>query len=160
MSATMNANKFRAYFNNAPILVMPGRTHPVDVRHIVATPTAFGNEINDTVARYVLGAVKTVAHIAERSPPGDILVFMPGQEDIAMTIAGVKHETKGGVATFGLYADMPKARQLEALAPLTGDKQHLRKCIVATNIAETSLTIDGIVYIVVCENACLATVYY
>lgn len=160
MSATMNAQKFRAYFDGAPILTIPGRTYPVTVFHTAPAPTALGTMRETTVPQYVLAAVKTVCHIADKQPAGDILVFMPGQEDIALTIRGINHEAKKTVVALGLYADLSKARQREALMPLSGDKQHLRKCVVATNIAETSLTIDGIVYVVVCEHDHPATVSY
>lgn len=159
MSATMNANKFRAYFDGAPLLTIPGRTYPVTVQYCATLPTAFGNERHTTVPQYVVAAVRMVAYIEKREPAGDILVFMPGQEDIAQTIKGITVETNA-VVPFGLFADMPKSRQREALAPLSGEKQHLRKCVVATNIAETSLTIDGIVYVVVCGQEHIATVFY
>lgn len=132
---------------------------PATVHHLANTPTAFGDVRPSTVPQYILAAVKIVCQIAEREPAGDILVFMPGQEDINKTVRGIMHETKDVVA-LGLFANMPKSRQREALAPLSGAKQHFRKCVVATNIAETSLTIDGIVYVVVCEHEYLPRVSY
>lgn len=147
MSATMDANKFRRYFDDAPLLTVPGRTHPVEVSFLAAVPF-LGSIRHTTVPEYVVAAIRVASQIAEREAPGDILIFMPGKEDIRLTVAGIMTDTQGVVA-LGLHAEMTKAQQSKVLAPLSGDKQHFRKCIVATNVAETSLTIDGIVYVIV-----------
>lgn len=95
-----------------------------------------------------MAALKTVMQIHTTHEPGDILVFKPGQEDVDVLVAGIRHETTR-LEAFPLYANMSKAQQRMALGPVNNEKENLRKCVVATNIAETSLTINGIVYVVV-----------
>ncbi|ROW02303.1 hypothetical protein VSDG_02350 [Cytospora chrysosperma] len=146
MSATMNSRKFQNYFGGAPIHHIPGRTYPVEVFHVADERLGGRNFVTSPVVDYVVAAVNTVVQIHKEGRRGDVLVFMPGQEDVDNTVAGIQRECSL-MEVFGLYANMSKALQRQALKPLGEGKQNFRKCIMATNIAETSLTINGIVYV-------------
>ncbi|KAI8825388.1 pre-mRNA-splicing factor ATP-dependent RNA helicase PRP16-like protein [Chytriomyces cf. hyalinus JEL632] len=138
-SATMNADKFASFFGNVPIFTIPGRTFPVDVM--------FSKTPCDD---YVDAAVKQILAIHLSHPPGDILVFMTGQEDIEMTCSVVRERLESldeapPLAVLPIYSQLPADLQAKIFARGEGGA---RKCIVATNVAETSLTVDGIMYVV------------
>jgi pre-mRNA-splicing factor ATP-dependent RNA helicase DHX15/PRP43 len=149
MSATLDAQKFQKYFNNAPLLAVPGRTHPVEIFY---TPEAERD--------YVEAAVRTVLQIHATEPEGDILLFLTGEEEIedACRRIGlevdemIRESDAGPMVVYPLYGTLPPQQQQrifeKAPAPLRKGGRPGRKCIVSTNIAETSLTIDGIVYVV------------
>ncbi|SCV73120.1 BQ2448_7045 [Microbotryum intermedium] len=138
-SATMNAEKFSKFYDDAPCFTIPGRTFPVDIL-FSKTPCE----------DYVDSAVKQALQIHISHPPGDILVFMTGQEDIEVTCAVITErlaqvEDAAELAVLPIYSQMPADLQAK-IFEATEDGR--RKCIVATNIAETSLTVDGIMYVV------------
>lgn len=138
-SATMNAERFSRFFGGAPEFFIPGRTFPVDIQYA-----------RSPCEDYVDGAVKQVLSIHISQGPGDILVFMTGQEDIETTCELVADR-------LSLLNDPPKLSILPIYSQMPADLQAkifdraapgVRKVIVATNIAETSLTVDGIMYVV------------
>ena len=140
-SATMDSDRFSAFFGNAPIFHIPGRTFHVE--------TFFSKSPCDD---YVDAAVKQAMTIHLSHPPGDILIFMTGQEDIETTCF-VLQERKEQLGNDGVQPllILPIFSQLAAdLQTKIFDKAEpgTRKVIVATNIAETSLTIDGIKYVI------------
>lgn len=138
-SATMNSERFSRFFGGAAEFVIPGRTFPVDL-HFSRTPCE----------DYVDSAVKQVLAIHVSQGAGDILVFMTGQEDIEATCELVEERLKQlndppKLSVLPIYSQMPAEQQakiFEKAAP------GVRKVIVATNIAETSLTVDGIMFVV------------
>lgn len=146
MSATLDAAKFQEYFGNAPLLRVPGRTFPVEVYY---TPEAEKD--------YFEAACRTVLQIHLYEDEGDVLVFLTGEEEIEKMVRRIETEvasqqtTCGPVLVLPLYSSLPPQQQRKifapAPAPLANGKPG-RKIIVSTNIAETSLTIDGIVYVV------------
>ncbi|KAK4051658.1 Salivary acidic proline-rich phosphoprotein 1/2 [Microbotryomycetes sp. JL201] len=143
MSATIDAEKFSNFFNNAPILFVQGRQHSVKT-YYTAEP----------VTDYLDAALKTVFAIHMKRPPGDVLVFLPGQDDIESLAALIqayqrdlhasfpKHDD---VAVHALYAKLSPTEQARAFLPAP---QGTRKIVLATNVAETSITIPGIRYVV------------
>ena len=134
MSATLDVGPLAALLGGAPVISSPGRAFPVAERYL---PTV-GRAREKTREERVVGAVHTA--MAESS--GDILVFLPGGGEIRRTAADLQDipAVKGGEATVHpLYGDLPFAEQERAIQP--GRK---RKIVMATNIAETSLTIEGI----------------
>ncbi|KAF8320622.1 pre-mRNA splicing factor [Cantharellus anzutake] len=138
-SATMNAEKFSSFYGNAPIFTIPGRTFPVEIFHS-----------KSPCEDYVDSAVKQVLQIHLSLPPGDILVFMTGQEDIEVTCQVIQErlsqlDDPAPLAVLPIYSQMPADLQAK-IFEATPDGR--RKVIVATNIAETSLTVDGILYVV------------
>ena len=147
MSATLDAEKFQEYFMNAPLMKVPGRTFPVEVFY-VAKPER----------NYVEAAVRTTLHIHQCEGPGDILVFLTGEQEIEQACDEIREKSRsmsvehGELVVFPLYSSLPpeQQRKIFSKAPepkFAGGKPG-RKVVVSTNVAETSLTIDGIVYVV------------
>ena len=141
-SATLNSEKFSNFFGSVPIFNIPGRTFPVETLYS-KTP----------VEDYVEGAVKQALAIHIAYPPGDILIFMTGQEEIE-TVAYALEErleqlTKVGtcppLSVLPIYSQLPSDLQAKIFQEAPGG---IRKCVVSTNIAETSLTLDGVMYVV------------
>eukprot|EP00629_Pelagomonadales_sp_RCC1024_P008279 CAMPEP_0119260552 /NCGR_PEP_ID=MMETSP1329-20130426/879_1 /TAXON_ID=114041 /ORGANISM="Genus nov. species nov., Strain RCC1024" /LENGTH=708 /DNA_ID=CAMNT_0007259977 /DNA_START=170 /DNA_END=2293 /DNA_ORIENTATION=- len=147
MSATLDASKFQDYFDGAPLLKVPGRTHPVEIFY---TP--------EPERDYVEAAVRTAAQIHACEAAGDILVFLTGEleiEDVCARLRGEAQKlgpTRGDLAVYPLYSSLPPRAQKRIFEPAPPPRHAGampgRKVIVSTNIAETSLTIDGIVYVV------------
>ncbi|KAG9389519.1 Helicase associated domain (HA2) [Carpediemonas membranifera] len=155
-SATLERLKFRDFFRmklgdttfEPPILEVPGRRFPVSIYYSV-----------DPVRGYVPAAVLTILQVHFTQGPGDILVFLTGQEEIedAQRQLREQHDTavRNGlecaeeemaeIIIVPLYASLPRAQQMDVFAPTP---RHARKIVLSTNIAETSLTIDNIVYVV------------
>lgn len=147
MSATLDAEKFQEYFHNAPLLKVPGRTHPVEVFY-TAKPEP----------NYVEAAIRTVVHIHQCEGPGDILVFLTGEQEIEQACEEIRE--KGAalgkdlpeLVVYPLYSSLPPQQQRKIFDRAPGPRvvggPPGRKVVVSTNVAETSLTIDGIVYVV------------
>lgn len=149
MSATLDAQKFQSYFNDAPLLAVPGRTHPVEIFY---TP--------EPERDYLEASLRTVLQIHAGEPEGDILLFLTGEEEIEDACRKIKLEVDemireadaGPLTVYPLYGTLPPNQQQKIFDPAPPPHKKGgrpgRKCIVSTNIAETSLTIDGIVYVV------------
>ncbi|KAK1756842.1 Pre-mRNA-splicing factor ATP-dependent RNA helicase-like protein cdc28 [Echria macrotheca] len=141
-SATLNAEKFSSYFDDAPIFNVPGRVHPVEVYYTSAPES-----------NYLEASLVTVFQIHATQPEGGILVFLTGQEEIDRACERVEEiKRKLGsrvpeIIPLPIYANMPSEMQAKIFEP-TPPKA--RKVVFSTNIAETSLTIDGIVYVIDC----------
>jgi pre-mRNA-splicing factor ATP-dependent RNA helicase DHX38/PRP16 len=138
-SATMNSKRFSDFYGGAPEFIIPGRTFPVDVMFH-----------RSPVEDYVDQAVQQVLAIHCGKPVGDILVFMTGQEDIEVTCELVRERLDAlndppKLSILPIYSQMPADLQAKIFDRA---EPGVRKCIVATNIAETSLTVDGIMYVV------------
>ncbi|XP_034251068.1 pre-mRNA-splicing factor ATP-dependent RNA helicase PRP16 [Thrips palmi] len=138
-SATMNAEKFSTFFGNVPSYTIPGRTFPVDVLFS-------RNPVED----YVDAAVKQALQIHLQPTVGDILIFMPGQEDIEVTCEVLAErlgelENAPALSILPIYSQLPSDLQAKIFQK---SPENIRKCVVATNIAETSLTVDGIIFVV------------
>jgi pre-mRNA-splicing factor ATP-dependent RNA helicase DHX38/PRP16 len=138
-SATMNSKRFSDFYGGAPEFFIPGRTFPVDIMFH-----------RSPVEDYVDQAVQQVLAIHVSMGAGDILVFMTGQEDIEVTCELIQERLNAlndppKLSILPIYSQMPadlQAKIFDKAAP------GVRKVIVATNIAETSLTVDGIMYVV------------
>ncbi|KAF7295019.1 p-loop containing nucleoside triphosphate hydrolase protein [Mycena indigotica] len=151
MSATLDAVKFQKYFSvrssgSAPLFKVPGRTFPVEAK---------------PEADYVEAAIRTVLMIHRAEEPGDILLFLTGEEEIEDACRKLKLEVDdlinqdpdavGPMTCIPLYSSLPPQQQqriFDPAPPARGSGPPGRKVVVSTNIAETSLTIDGIVYVV------------
>ena len=139
MSATLDAKKFQDYFNGAPLLSVPGRTHPVEIFY---TP--------EPERDYLDAAIRTAVQIHLNEAEGDILLFLTGQAEIEQAVEQIGLECNsykelgaGPVTVLPLYASLPPDQQRRVFSEVPG-----RKIVISTNIAETSLTIDGIVYVI------------
>ncbi|XP_073813772.1 ATP-dependent RNA helicase pea [Musca autumnalis] len=139
-SATLDAVKFSQYFFEAPIFTIPGRTFPVEVLYTKEPETD-----------YLDASLITVMQIHLREPPGDILLFLTGQEEIdtACEILYERMKSLGPdvpeLIILPVYSALPSEMQTRIFDPAPPGS---RKVVIATNIAETSLTIDGIFYVV------------
>eukprot|EP00041_Stephanoeca_diplocostata_P026274 m.705161 g.705161 ORF g.705161 m.705161 type:complete len:710 (+) comp22925_c0_seq3:145-2274(+) len=147
MSATLDAEKFQNYFAGSPLMKVSGRTHPVEIFY---TP--------EPERDYLEAAIRTVVqiHLVE-DQKGDILLFLTGQEEIEEACRRIRQEIAnvgpeaGDVKVIPLYSTLPPAMQqriFEAPPPDKANGAIGRKIVVSTNIAETSITIDGIVYVI------------
>lgn len=139
-SATLDAVKFSQYFFEAPIFTIPGRTFPVEVLYTKEPETD-----------YLDASLITVMQIHLREPPGDVLLFLTGQEEIdtACEILYERMKSLGPdvpeLIILPVYSALPSEMQTRIFDPAPAGS---RKVVIATNIAETSLTIDGIYYVV------------
>ncbi|KAJ3229608.1 hypothetical protein HDU78_008921 [Chytriomyces hyalinus] len=139
-SATMDAEKFSQYFDDAPIFNIKGRKFPVTTYYTAAPE-----------ADYLAAAITTIMTIHVKEPPGDILLFLTGQEEIENAEQSLLLITKqlgsriSEMKVCPIYSTLPTEKQVEIFEPAPPG---VRKVVLATNIAETSLTIDGIVYVI------------
>lgn len=141
MSATMDVDLFSQYFNKSPVLYLEGRQHPIQIYYT-----------KQPQSDYLQAALVSIFQIHQEAPPShDILVFMTGQEEIealARTCRDIsKHlpETCVPMTVVPLYASLPPTQQLRVFHPAPKGS---RKVILSTNIAETSITISGIKYVI------------
>lgn len=141
-SATLDTQRFSAAFDNAPIIAVSGRMYPVDVRYLPPAPVSKDGEDAGDVT-FVELAVDAVSDIQKNGPFGDILIFMPSEQDIRETCELIEGRNLRSTTVLPLFARLSAAEQKRVFMPSAG-----RKIIVATNIAETSLTIPGIRYVI------------
>ncbi|KAI3442518.1 RNA helicase [Psidium guajava] len=139
-SATLDAEKFSGYFFNCNIFTIPGRTFPVEILYT-----------KQPESDYLDAALITVLQIHLTEPEGDILLFLTGQEEIDFACQSLYERMKGlgknvpELIILPVYSALPSEMQSRIFDPAPPGK---RKVVVATNIAEASLTIDGIYYVV------------
>ena len=139
-SATLNSDKFSKFFGGCPVFKIPGRTYDVEILYAKVP------EID-----YLEAALKTVLQIHLNEKPGDILLFLTGQEEIdnACSMLQIKINSLGKncpkMIVLPAYSALPPELQIKIFEPAP---LGVRKCIIATNIAEASITIDGIYYVV------------
>lgn len=139
-SATINAEKFSGFFDDAPIFYVPGRRFPVDIHY---TPQPEAN--------YLHAAITTVFQIHTTQPKGDILVFLTGQDEIDAAMENLQETSRAlgnkvaELIVCPIYANLPSEMQAKIFEPTP---EGARKVVLATNIAETSITIDGVVFVI------------
>ncbi|XP_071097598.1 pre-mRNA-splicing factor ATP-dependent RNA helicase DHX16-like [Haliotis cracherodii] len=139
-SATLDAQKFSEFFDDAPIFRIPGRRFPVHIFYTKAPE-----------ADYLDAVVVSVLQIHVTQAPGDILVFLTGQEEIETAQEMLTERTRKlgskikELVILPIYSNLPSEMQAKIFEPTPPGG---RKVILATNIAETSLTIDGIIYVI------------
>ncbi|HYC69670.1 MAG TPA: ATP-dependent RNA helicase HrpA [Opitutaceae bacterium] len=138
-SATIDTQAFAAAFDGAPVIEVSGRVYPVEV---IWSPLEEmkGDEEELT---YLDGALEAVQRILRESAQGDILVFLPTERDIRELADRIEGAARGRLEVVPLFGRLTNAEQQRVFAP--SDR---RKVVVATNIAETSLTIPGIRFVV------------
>ncbi|XP_028569870.2 pre-mRNA-splicing factor ATP-dependent RNA helicase DHX16 isoform X2 [Podarcis muralis] len=139
-SATLDTERFSTFFDDAPIFRIPGRRFPVDIFYTKAPE-----------ADYLEACVVSVLQIHVTQPRGDILVFLTGQEEIEACCEMLQDRCRrlgskiAELLVLPIYANLPSDMQAKIFEPTPPGA---RKVVVATNIAETSLTIDGIIYVI------------
>jgi len=134
-SATLEVERFAAFFGDAPIIAVSGRTFPVEVIHRPPTREEEG-DLAETIAN-------TVEEITAIDPRGDVLVFLPGEREIRDAMEALQQHALPHTVLLPLYGRLSPAEQSRVFAPARE-----RRVVLATNVAETSLTIEGIVYVV------------
>ncbi|MBI5687363.1 MAG: ATP-dependent helicase HrpB [Verrucomicrobia bacterium] len=134
MSATLDAEPIAKYLSGCPILRSEGRSFPVEIRHLDAPDHRPPQEV----------AADEVERILVSGKPGDILVFMPGVWEIQQTLNAIRSiRSREPLTLLPLYGELPPEDQDRVFQ----SSSH-RKVIVATNVAETSVTIDGVRFVV------------
>jgi ATP-dependent helicase HrpA len=153
-SATIEPGRFAAHFNGAPIVEVSGRTYPVEIRYRPLEVEAVADDDTDdpddpdheivrTEMRDQTEAIVDAIAELEKEPPGDVLVFLSGEREIRDTSEALRSSFDEHTEVLPLYARLPTAEQQKVFAPHTG-----RRVVLATNVAETSLTVPGIRYVV------------
>lgn len=139
-SATLDTEHFSCFFDDAPVFRIPGRRFPVDIFYTKAPE-----------ADYLEACVVSVLQIHITQNTGDILVFLTGQEEIEVCCEMLQERCRrlgskiAELIVLPIYANLPSDMQAKIFNPTPPGA---RKVVVATNIAETSLTIDGIIYVI------------
>ncbi len=133
-SATLETERFAKFFGEAPVIEVSGRTYPVDV--LYRPPRDDEADMADAVAN-------TVNEITELDPRNDVLVFLPGEREIREAVSELEQRALPHTVILPLYARLSAAEQQRVFQALPQ-----RRVVLATNVAETSLTIPGIVYVV------------
>jgi ATP-dependent helicase HrpA len=150
-SATIDPQAFSRHFDDAPIVEVSGRTYPVEVRYRPLVITAYDDvdgEIDDDdegveVVRDQIQAVCEAVEELAQEGPGDVLVFFSGEREIRDAADALRRTAGPLTEIVPLYARLSAAEQHKVFAPHTG-----RRIVLATNVAETSLTVPGIRYVV------------
>jgi ATP-dependent helicase HrpA len=138
-SATIDTEKFSQAFDNAPIIAVSGRLYPVEVRY---EPPDRNLEEKGEIT-HVDTAVRVVEELIGRRRPGDIMIFMPTERDIRETCELLKGRLREEAAILPLFSRLTRSEQEQVFQSIP-----LRKIVIATNVAETSLTIPGIRYVI------------
>ncbi|TFY78795.1 hypothetical protein EWM64_g5219 [Hericium alpestre] len=139
-SATLDAEKFSKYFYGCPIFTIPGRTYPVEILYT-----------KEPESDYLDASLITIMQIHLTEPPGDILLFLTGQEEIDTSCEILFERMKAlgpkvpDLLILPIYSALPSEVQSRVFEPTPPGA---RKVVIATNVAETSLTIPGIYYVV------------
>jgi ATP-dependent helicase HrpA len=148
-SATIDLQRFSEHFGGAPIVEVSGRTFPVDTwyRPLAAEQDEEGNRVEEdlSVDQAILATLDEISAFekAEGKRPGDILVFLPGEREIRDAAEVLRKANLRMTEVLPLYARLTPAEQQKIFAPMGA-----RKIVLATNVAETSLTVPGIRYVI------------
>lgn len=138
-SATIDTEKFSRAFDDAPIIEVSGRMYPVDVRYRPLDP----DEEEKGDFTYVDAAVRAVDDLRKERKRGDILIFMPTEQDIRETCDLLAGRDYKDCTILPMFARLSWSEQRRVFAPMT-----TQKIVVATNVAETSITIPGVRYVI------------
>jgi ATP-dependent helicase HrpA len=154
-SATIEPHRFAAHFSGAPIVEVSGRTYPVEIRYrpLELAPVSADDDDPDDPDHEVVRveprdqteAIIDAIEELSAEPPGDVLVFLSGEREIRDTAEAVRGAMKT-VEVLPLYARLPTAEQQKVFRP--NNSRLTRRIVLATNVAETSLTVPGIRYVV------------
>src|SRR5689334_22136892 len=137
-SATIDAERFSRHFDNAPVIEVSGRLYPVEVRY-----RPVGGDAEDTTRDEEETALADAINELCREGPGDVLVFLPGEREIRDAADTLRRHGMRNVEILPLYARLSAAEQDRVFKPAGA-----RRIVLATNVAETSLTVPRIRYVV------------
>jgi ATP-dependent helicase HrpA len=140
-SATIDTERFAQHFDGAPVVEVTGRTYPVEVRY---RPVVDPDAVDDTAEeRDQTQAIVDAVDELRREGPGDVLVFLSGEREIRDTADALRGHVPDDTEILPLYARLSAADQHRVFASHPG-----RRVVLATNVAETSLTVPGIRYVI------------
>ena len=144
-SATIDTEKFSKAFEDAPVIEVSGRMYPVDIQYMSGETGDDAEEPHEEGddTEYVEACADAVGRILTTSRYGDLLVFLPTEQDIGETMELIRSRGHGGITVLPLFARLSAKEQRKVFVSRPG-----RKVVVSTNVAETSLTIPGIKYVV------------
>ena len=142
-SATIEVERFSEFFNNAPVIEVSGRTYPVEIEYRPLT----GDE-DDRDQGWADGVLAVLDEIeaherSNKQPPGDVLVFLPGEREIRNLSKGLRHAELRHTEVVPLYSRLSNQEQNRVFQGHSG-----RRIVLSTNVAETSLTVPGIRYVI------------
>ncbi|RCV38034.1 hypothetical protein SETIT_8G109400v2 [Setaria italica] len=142
-SATLDGLKVSKFFSGCPVLNIPGTLFPVEKFYSTERPT-----------NYIESSLRTAIDIHAKEPPGDVLIFMTGKDDIDKMVSKLEERIQNleegscmDALVLPLHGSLPPELQVRVFAPAP---PNCRRFIVATNVAETSLTVDGVVFVIDC----------
>jgi ATP-dependent helicase HrpA len=139
-SATMNTHLFSRYFNDAPVVSVSGRLYPVEILYRPVIELWKGESIDS----YIEGVIVNVEEIVQSNQSGDILVFLPTVDDVYDAVNKLKHRIdRQDIEYLALHSRSSSSSQRQVF-----EKLPHRKVIVATNVAETSITVPGIRFVI------------
>lgn len=138
-SATIDPERFARHFNNAPIIQVSGRTYPVEIRYRPLVNVDEEDELERDQTEAILAAVDELS----REAPGDILIFLAGEREIRETAEALRKHHPPATEILPLYARLSTEEQQRIFEP-----HGQRRIVLATNVAETSLTVPGIKYVI------------
>ncbi|KAJ6719275.1 hypothetical protein OIU79_007019 [Salix purpurea] len=173
-SATLDGEKVSEFFSDCPVLNVPGKLYPVEIMYSEESPKSYiesslrtamanvaniyiyyiGNDSDVFFESFLLNTSETphIPNIHVREPEGDVLIFMTGQDDIEKLVSKLEDRVQGleegscmDAIILPLHGSLPPELQVRVFSP---PPPNCRRFIVATNIAETSLTVDGVVYVI------------
>ena len=134
-SATINASSFSSFFDNAPVISIETRPYDVEVRYV---PMVLSRENED----YYYAKIASLVRKSFEEKEGDVLIFLPGEAEIKRCVEEITYsDINGDYQIYPLYGRLSKEEQERVFIPT---KEGMMKVVVSTNVAETSLTIDGI----------------
>jgi len=142
-SATIDAERFSRHFGNAPVIEVSGRLYPVEQRYRPPAQAKTAGAAAPREAQDPVEAIVDAVDEAARCGPGDVLVFLPGEREIREAAEALRKHHPPHTEILPLYARLSAAEQERVFKPHTG-----RRIVLATNVAETSLTVPGIRYVV------------
>ncbi len=144
-SATIDLEKFSAHFDDAPIVTVSGRTYPVEVRYLPLENQSENRDSTDPYGDAIVSAVKTIQSEDKLRGKlsGDILVFLPTERDIRDTAQVLRKQRFQDTEILPLYARLRHSEQVRIFQSHRG-----RRIVLATNVAETSITVPGINYVI------------
>jgi ATP-dependent helicase HrpA len=141
-SATIDAERFSRHFGGAPVIEVSGRLFPVEIRYR-PLDRGRGDEGDGADEEALPAAIVDAVDEAHRCGPGDVLVFLPGEREIRECSEALRKRHPAGAQILPLYARLSAAEQERVFEPAPG-----RRIVLATNVAETSLTVPGIRYVI------------
>ena len=144
-SATIDVEKFSAHFNDAPVIKISGRAFPVEVEYAPVGDQAEGQNHSENIVEAIVSASKRIQErdLVLGRDTGDILVFLATERDIRETAQGLRRARLPNTEILPLYARLGQSEQARVFKPHKG-----RRIVLATNVAETSITVPGVNYVI------------